>query len=216
MRKRAPKLDKAGEPVAPRRHRVRSLGRIRRGEIPGIAPDVRPYGTMALIVAALAATVVWSTGKVVLTDIGAIYGPLSGDWWRLLAAPFLHDNAGYAFTTLVAVGVFGSALERRFGWYAPVLVFLLAGAAGCGLAVVAATYPVFGANGAALGLAAAWFVEYRLTRYEHGEADLIGAGVFVAVLFALSIAWVPANIEAGLGGAIAGSLCGFMLAQRWR
>jgi membrane associated rhomboid family serine protease len=216
VRKRAPKLDRSGEPVAPRKRRVRSLGRIRRGEIPGIAPDVRPYWTIALIAVALAATVVWSSGKVSLFDLGGIYGPLGNDWWRLLAAPFVHDNAGYEFVALLAVAIFGTALERRFGWFAPVFIFLLAGAAGCGLALAAHTYPVFGANGAALGLLAAWLVEYRMTRARQGEADLIGAGVFAAVLFLLSAAWVPASIAAAVGGAAAGSLCGFALAQRWR
>ena len=216
MRKRAPKLDRTGAEVAPRRRRIRSLGRIRPGEIPGIAPDVRPYGTIALLAVALVATVVWSSGKVTLFDLGAIYGPLGGDWWRLITAPFLHDNAGYEFVSLLAVGIFGTALERRFGWYVPVFVFLLAGAAGCALAVGVKDYPVWGANGAALGLVAAWLVEYRLARYEHGEADLIGAGVVAAVLFAVSAAWIPASIAAGVGGAAAGSLCGFMLAQRTR
>jgi membrane associated rhomboid family serine protease len=217
VRKRAPKLDRATGEVAPRRRRrIRTLGRIRPGEIPGIAADARPYGTIALIAVALGATIAWSSGKVTLFDLGAIYGPLGGDWWRLVAAPFVHDNAGYEFVTLLAVGIFGTALERRFGWYVPIFVFLLAGAGGCALAVVVKDYPVWGANGAALGLLFAWLVEYRLTRYEPGEADLIGAAVFAAVLFLLSAAWSPASIAAGVGGAAAGSLCGFMLAQRTR
>ena len=116
------------------------------------------------IAASLAATLVWSTGKVSLYKMGAIYGPIGNDWWRLVAAPFLHDNAGYQFICLLAAGIFGTALERRFGWYAPLFIFLLAGTAGCALAVAAKTYPVWGANGAALGLLSAWFVEYRMTR----------------------------------------------------
>jgi membrane associated rhomboid family serine protease len=168
-----------------------------------------------LVISGLASRNGWTNARAIY-DLGGIYGPLGNDWWRLLTAPFLFDNAGYEFITLLAVGIFGTALERRFGWYAPVFVFLLAGAAGSGLAVVAKTYPAFGANGAALGLLAAWFVEYRLTRSEYGDADMLGAGVFAAVLFLLSAAWEPASIAAAVGGAAAGSLCGFMLAQRAR
>jgi membrane associated rhomboid family serine protease len=215
VRKRAPKIERGAETSVREKRRARSLGRLRRGEIPGIAPDTRPYATMALIAVSLAATVVWSSHKVSLLDMGAIYGPLGGDWWRLLAAPFLHDNAGYQFVTLLAVGVFGTALERRFGWYVPLLLFLAAGAAGAALAVAAQTWPAFGANGAALALLTAWAVDYRLGRND-GGADLIGAGVFAAVLFLLSAAWPPASIAAAVGGTAVGALAGFALAQRSR
>ncbi|MFL5896076.1 MAG: rhomboid family intramembrane serine protease [Thermoleophilaceae bacterium] len=166
-----------------------------------------------LIAASLALTVARTTGRVSVLDLGAIYGPLHGDWWRVIAAPFVHDNLGYQFVTLLAVGVFGSALERRFDWYVTLLLFVAAGAAGCGAAVAAQTWPTLGANGAALGLLTAWVVEYRLGRND-GDADLIGAGVFAAVLFLLSAAWQPASIAAALGGTAIGALGGFALAQR--
>jgi membrane associated rhomboid family serine protease len=214
VRKRAPKIERGGHKEPRRRARKRrSLPKLRRGEIPGIAPDTRPYATAALIFVSLLATVVWSTGKVSLLDLGAIYGPLDGDWWRLLAAPFVHNNAGYQFVTLAAVGVFGSALERRFGSYVPLLLFLAAGAAGAALGVAAQTWPVIGANGAALGLLTAWYVEYRLTRNDD-DADRIGVAVFAAVLVLLSLAWEPASIAAAVGGAAVGAIGGFALAKR--
>jgi membrane associated rhomboid family serine protease len=216
VRKRAPKIERGAEGSSRKRQRKpRSLPKLRRGEIPGIAPDVRPYATATLILVSLVATVVWSTGKVSLIDLGAIYGPLGGDWWRLLAAPFVHNNAGYEFVTLTAVGVFGTALERRFGWYVTLFLFLAAGAAGAALAVAAQTWPTFGANGAALGLLTAWYVEYRLTRNDD-DADRIGVAVFAAVLFLLSVAWEPASIAAAVGGALVGALGGFALAMRSR
>jgi membrane associated rhomboid family serine protease len=216
VRKRAPKIERGGEGAPRKRHRKpRSLPKLKRGEIPGIAAEVRPYATALLIVISLAATIAWSTNKVSLLDLGAIYGPLNGDWWRLLAAPFVHNNAGYQFITLAAVGIFGSALERRFGWFATLFLFLAAGAAGAGLAIAAQTWPTFGANGAALGLLTAWFVEYRLTRNDD-DADLIGLGVFAAVLFLLSVAWQPASIAAAVGGSLVGAVGGFALAMRSR
>jgi membrane associated rhomboid family serine protease len=217
VRKRAPKIDRGAEP-APRRRRQRksrSLPKLRRGEIPGIAADTRPYGTAALILISLVATIVWSTGEVTLIDLGAIYGPIDGEWWRLIAAPFVHNNAGYQFVALAAVGVFGTALERRFGLYVPVVLFLAAGAAGAALSVATEMWPVMGANGAALGLLTAWYVEYRLTRNDD-DADLIGLVVFAAVLFGLSVAWPPATIAAAVGGTAVGAIGGFALAQRSR
>jgi membrane associated rhomboid family serine protease len=216
VRKRAPKIERGAEGSSRKRQRKpRSLPKLRRGEIPGIAPDLRPYATATLILVSLVATIVWSTNKVSLFDLGAIYGPLGNDWWRLLAAPFLHDNAGYQFVTLAAVGVFGTALERRFGWYVVLFLFLAAGTAGAALAVAAQTWPTYGANGAALGLLTAWYVEYRLTRNDD-DADRIGVAVFAAVLFLLSVAWQPASIAAAIGGALVGAVAGFALAMRSR
>lgn len=190
---------------------------MRRGEIPGIRIDTRPYGTIALIVAALAATLAWSTNQVTLRDLGAIYGgiPFGDDYWRLIAAPFVHDNAGYEFIALIGVGVFGTALEQRFNPFVPIAVFLAAGAAGCGLVVGLDAGDTWGTNAAALGLLFAWTVEWRLTRND-SDADRIGLWVFAAVLFGLSAAWPPANIVAAVGGSVAGAIAGFALAQRHR
>src|SRR5947208_2833652 len=71
------------------------------------------------------------------------------------------------------------------------------------------------ANGAALGLLTAWTVEWRLTRNDE-DTDRIGLWVFAAVLFGLSAAWPAANIVAAVGGAAAGALGGYALAQRNR
>jgi membrane associated rhomboid family serine protease len=201
--------------ATPTRRKPRSLGRLRHGEIPGIAPDRRPYATMALVTIALATFVLRATGQFGLYDLGGIFFSPGNQWWRLVAAPFLHDSAGYAFITLTAVAIFGSSLERRFGWYAPLFVFLLAGAAGAGLAVATSDYPAWGANGAALGLLTAWYVEYRLTRND-GEVDLLGAAVLACVLILLSVAWIPASLAAAVGGSAMGALAGFALAQRAR
>jgi membrane associated rhomboid family serine protease len=94
-----------------------------------------------------------------------------------------------------------------------VILWFAAGAAGCALAVAVEMWPVMGANGAALGLLTAWWVEYKLTRNDD-DADLIGLAVFAAVLFGLSIAWEPASIAAAVGGTAVGAIGGFALAQR--
>jgi membrane associated rhomboid family serine protease len=217
VRKRAPKIERGDEePRRSRRpRRQRSLPRLRRGEIPGIRVDTRPYGTIGLILVALGATVVWSTGKVTIHDLGGVYGnvPFNDEWWRLVAAPFVHDNAGYEFIALLAVGVFGTALERRFNPFVPIAVFLAAGAAGIGLVVGLDAGDAWGANAGALGLLFAWTVEWRLTRNDD-DTDRIGLWVFAAVLFGLSAAWPPANIVAAVAGAAVGAVAGFALAQR--
>ena len=166
---------------------------------------------------AIGARVALATNQVGLRDLGAVYGglPFHNDWWRLVTAPFVHDNMGYGFIALTAVGVFGTALEQRFNRFVPIALFLAAGAAGVGLVVALDAGDAWGANAAALGLACAWAVEWWLTRNDD-DTDRIGLWVFLAVLFGLSAAWPPANIVAAVAGAAVGALGGFALAQRNR
>jgi membrane associated rhomboid family serine protease len=220
VRKRAPKIDRdAPPPRARRRLRPPSLPRLRGDEIPGIAPESLPVATIGLILLALAASVVAVSTAVApsrdasLYDMGALYFPLDGDWWRVLTAPFLYDNAGYEFVALVSVGIFGTHLERRFGPSAPVLVFLLAGAAGVAACDALELYPTMGGNGAALGVLSAWFVNDRLAhrRGEDRGNDMLGVAVIAAVLIGLSAAEVSARLPAAGAGAAVGALAGLVM-----
>ncbi len=222
VRKRAPKLERGGEEAEPRVKRRRPrLSGLRPDEIEGIAPDKRPVVTFGLIALSLLVTLVLSARGLGLEDVGGI-GPVDQEAWRYLTAPFVHDSLAYQFVTLVAVGVFGSMIERRFGWPAVLLVFLAAGAAGSAAAVAADIAPPFddsgvfwvlGANGAALGLLSAWLVEDRraAARGDDRENDLIGVRVFLAVLLLLPLAIEEANAVAGITGAAAGALLGLLL-----
>jgi membrane associated rhomboid family serine protease len=224
VRKRAPKIDReSGEPVQKRRRRARKLPRLRAEEIAGIAPDTRPYATGVLILACAILALVYAADRSL--DLGYLLVPdvVEDDVWRWFAAPFVHaDQLGYMFVALVAVSLFGTLLERRFGPVPVVLTFLLAGGAGSALAVQLETPPllsdaqvwnVWGANGAALGLLCAWLVDDRLAarRGEERENDLLGVYVIAAVLVLLSLTTEAANIGAAVGGALAGTVIGLLL-----
>ena len=214
VRKRAPKIGPDGTPQEGRlRRRGPRLPKLRPGEIPGIAPETTPWATRLLIGIALVAMVVTATEEVTDYDIGALRIPIDGDWWRLFATPFLHDNLGYAFIALVATGIFGSQLERRFGRIVPVVIFVGAGAAGAAVSAAADVLPAVGANGAALGLLCAWFVDDRAAarRGEDRETDLIGVYVIGALLFGLSLATEDASIVAAVTGAAVGAFAGLIL-----
>jgi membrane associated rhomboid family serine protease len=224
VRKRAPKLDRSGGEAQPKRKARRrpTLPRLRADEIAGVAPDTRPYATFALMLICAASALVWQADPGL--DVGYIIVPLVEDVWRFFVAPFLFaDKIGYMFVTLVAVGIFGTLLERRFGAIAVVAVYVLSGAAGMALVAFAETPPlfvddantffVFGANGAALGLLCAWLVDDRMAarRGEDRENDLLGVYVVAIVLVLLSLAEESANIGAAVGGGLAGSLLGLVL-----
>jgi membrane associated rhomboid family serine protease len=220
VRKRAPKIERGapGEEARPRRRRGRprapTLTRLRRDEIPGIAPETRPYLTSALIVLALAATVVTATGQVSRYDMGAILFPLDpGDWWRIAATPFLYSNGGYEFVALVSIGIFGMLIERRFGSFAALAIFMIAAAGGAALGVALDDFPILGGNGGALGLLTAWYVDDRLSarRGTDRENDLLGVYVMAALLLLLPVADTTASFYAGLGGAAAGAVIGAVI-----
>lgn len=217
VRKRAPRLDRGEPGTEPRRkratRRMPSLGRIRRDEIPGIAPDTRPYGTIALILAAIAVNVAIATDQVTYFDLGAVL-PGSNEVWRYFATPFLHANAGYELITLGTVAIFGTHLERRFGWWAPILLFLVCGAVGTWAAIqLNDSHLPLGANGAAFGLLTAWLVDDRLAarREDDRGNDLLGVGVIAAVLLLVPLMTVEASAIAGVAGALTGAALGVPL-----
>jgi membrane associated rhomboid family serine protease len=214
VRKRAPKIGPDGSPQTGRlRRRAPKLPKLRPGEIPGIAPETAPRATQLLIAVALLAMIVSASEEVTYYDLGALIFPIDGDWWRIFATPFLHDNLGYAFIALTATGIFGMHLERRFGRLAPILIFVAAGAAGAALSNAADVLPAVGANGAALGLLSAWLVDDRAAarRGDDRENDLLGVYVIAGLLFALSLATEDASIVAAAAGAATGALAGLVL-----
>jgi membrane associated rhomboid family serine protease len=222
LRKRAPKIDRDGKVAERRRRRppIPSLSRLRSNEIPGIRPDSRPYATLALLLAGFAGCIVWRTTVVHLDQI-AVVGKPGGHWWRLVTAAFTYNNTGYAFAALAGIAVFGWLLERRHGPLVVLALFAIGGIGG--LAATAAVYPfpvALGANGAALALVVAWatpdLLDLRAGR--EIEGDLIGAGVFAAVLALMPLAVKEASWVSGGVGALAGIVIGWLLArpgQRW-
>lgn len=225
VRKRAPKLERESPAEPPPRTRAapRPTPRLRRRQpdsprqhsgqaTPWVAPDTRPYGVYVLIALSLVATVAGAVRPSLPVDLGLV-APIDDQWWRLVTTPFLYDNFGYQFIALVATGIFGMHIERRFGRFAAVSVFLLAGAAGAGLALVAGLLPAIGGNGAALGLLTAWVVEDRRAngRGEDRGSDLLGTGVFALLLVLVSLIWPWASIAAAVGGALVGVVFGLLL-----
>jgi membrane associated rhomboid family serine protease len=216
LRKRAPKLDRDGRVTEKRRRRppTPSLPRLRRGEIPGIRAEAHPYATIGLFVAGVAGTLLWRTGVVNLSTI-AINGVKPGaSWWRLLTAPFVYVNTGYAVIALGTIALFGWLMERRHGPAAVLALFLVGGVGG--IAVAAAIYPLpiaMGANGAALALLCAWALPdlLALRRGEDIDGDLLGTAVIAAVVLLIPLAAPEASWIAGGVGVVAGFALGLPL-----
>lgn len=224
LRKRAPKLSRQDEggavelaPVTKKRFRRRRQ-REERGERPlAWLSTRRPYVTIALVLAGAGVYLANQASTLGYHDLGAVIGPLSGDWWRLIAAQFNYDNVGYLFVVGVSVAIFGGSLERRYSGLATAAIFLACGALGIYLATVIESFPtVIGGSGSALGLIGAWLVRDvrdRRAGYDT-ESDLLGVAAIAAVLVAMPLLDTWADGWAGLGGAALGCLIGTALPER--
>jgi membrane associated rhomboid family serine protease len=218
LRKRAPKLEKARKQEERRRRRADAprLGRLRAGEVPGIRADTRPYATLGLVLLSVVASAMVQLGKPFHSADVVLVSPLGNEWWRVFTAPFVYINTGYLLVALAAVMLFGWLLERRHGPLVPLLIFVVAGAAGMALAAAETLggNVVSGGNGAALGLLCAWAVPDLAARRrgEETDSDMLGVAVIAGVLLLLPIAVPEADPLAGVAGALVGFALGFPLA----
>jgi membrane associated rhomboid family serine protease len=215
LRKRAPKLEKVGQGGERRRPQAPALPRLRRGEIPGIRAESRPYGTLALIALALIGTILWRTTLGPPTHF-IVFGKPGGEWWRVLTAPFVYDNTGYAFVTIGTIALFGWLLERRHGPWVVVALFALGGIGGTAATAALENVPVvLGANGAALALLVAWAIPdlLELRARQEVDGDLLGVAViFVCAALMPLILGESSWISDGVG-VLAGLVVGFPLAR---
>ena len=215
IQKRAPKLDRGGVPKPPKRARSRpQLPRLRPGEIPGIRADRRPWAVWALVLASVIVTIAVKSGLLALVDVGYSIG--LAEPWRAFTTLFVYESTGYEAVTVGSIALFGWLLERRHGWWAPLLVFLICGAGGAYVAVELAGEGVaLGANGAALGMLAAWTMRDVLGRRKgfEDDSDLLGVLAIAAVLVLMPLATNDASGVAGVVGGVIGILLGLIFAR---
>jgi len=225
LRKRAPKLDKGLQRVShTRRMPTPPLGRLRRGEIPGIRADRAPYATWLLVIATCGVWVATRAGYVSIYRFIAIY-PLGSQWWHVFTTPFAYwdpfesfGSGVYQFATLFAVAVFGWLIERRHGSMAVIALFMIGASGGAYIALMAhLNDSALGGNGGALALVCAWAVPDMLARRakQSYDGDLLGAGVIAIALLAMPIVRPgEASAVAGGFGVVWGYVAGLALARR--
>jgi membrane associated rhomboid family serine protease len=141
--------------------------------------------TIGLVLAGLVGCLLWRTSLFTSIDQLIVFGRPGAHWWRLITAPFIYSNVGFAFVCLGTIALYGWLLERRHGPL-PVLALFAVGAVG-GTAATAAVYSapvVLGGNGAALALLCAWAIPdlVSLKRREDIDGDLLGTALIAAVV----------------------------------
>jgi membrane associated rhomboid family serine protease len=228
LRKRAPKLERQGDELAPhesrrqRRRRERAERRERRtGARILVGEGERRYAVLVAILAPALLVLVQRAADLPITDVGAIVGPVESEWWRYLAAPFAYPDVGYLFVVSIGIAIFGVAVEARLGMIATAILIVACGALGM-LAADGIESAIggdnlltaAGGNGIALGLLATWAVlrAGEMRADPTAETEVIGAAVAAAVLIMLPLVEDYANVFAGLGGALVGGMSGLAAA----
>jgi rhomboid protease GluP len=200
------------------------------------APPSSPVLTLAILavlVAVFAAELVFGIGpwtkllqptNMTLIAFGGIMKDLvlqSGEWYRLLAAPFLHVDATHITMNAIALLLAGSTLEPLIGraWFGAVYVV---GALTGSLLSLALNPPLIiavGASGAIMGLFAAMLVLSL-----HFPAGTVRTALQMRAIYVLIPSLLPlagalngekVDYAAHFGGAIGGAAMGLILLAVW-
>ncbi len=145
----------------------------------------------------------------------------SGQWYRMLSAPFLHGGAGHLIGNAVTFALAGLALERLVGHAWMFCIFAagaLAGSVGS-LVMLGPTTVSVGASGAIMAmLTALLMVSLRLPAGRaRRHIQIQGGRVAISALIPAGHVAGTATIDYGChaGGAMFGALLGLLLLGNW-
>ena len=155
----------------------------------------------------------------VLCNLGGILPPAvwAGEYWRLIAANFLHADVMHLTLNMVGLLILGPYVERVFGWFR---FFLVYGLSGLGAAICIAYLPVWfntmpeftvGASGAIMGLVGSvaaitlwgWVVDRATVAAKRFQTILIMIGIQIAYDFS--------NPQISKTGHLSGLVIGFLV-----
>ncbi|HJP28386.1 MAG TPA: rhomboid family intramembrane serine protease, partial [Dehalococcoidia bacterium] len=142
-----------------------------------------------------------------------------GEYWRLVLPMFLHVSFFHMLTNLFGLVIFGSMVERIFGTWNFVVIYLMAGILGNVVSFLAGPNLGVGASGAVFGILGAFGVYLLLNRRllgQMGRQQLTTIGVIVAINVVLGLSISGIDNAAHFGGLLAGGLVALLIAPRER
>ncbi len=158
-----------------------------------------------------------STSTDTLRKFGALYTPyvVSGDYWRLFSAMFLHVGMMHFINNAAGMIIFGVWAERLYGHYQFLVIYILSGLFGS-LASLWLTDSSMsaGASGAIFGISGALIAHFLRNR---AKIEPVYKQVLVALLIMsginLFIGFALPSIDnwAHMGGLFSGLILGYFL-----
>jgi len=139
-----------------------------------------------------------------------------GRWWTLISASFLHGGILHIFFNMAALSQLGPFVLQEFGVNRFMAIYVLTGAAGFLLSVVAGIPFTIGASASICGLIGAILYYGKSRGGFYGQAIYKQAVGWIAglVIFGLLIPGI--NNWAHGGGVLSGILLGFLLGYQDR
>lgn len=203
----------------------RATSRARRGLSTGTIRDFPATTALVAINVAVFIGMVlsggspWGFGPGISTQWGANVGPLtlSGDYWRLVTAGFVHGSLYHIAFNMWALWSLGQLSERLFGSWITFAVYILTGVGGSLLSV--GWNPMrseVGASGAIFGIAGAVLAGIKFTNVSVSPAQrrAIFSSLIFFVGFNLAMGATLPGIDnmCHLGGLVTGLVFGVPLA----
>ena len=166
-----------------------------------------------------------STSAEALFRLGALFPPAvrGGEWWRLIAAIFLHFGALHLAMNMIALWMLGPFTEFALGFRRFLLIYLLTGIGSMGFVMAFASGPTgeqltVGASGSVMGLIGAtgalmlrgWWRE----KAKAAQRRLIAMLSIVAMQAAFDSVVPQVSMAAHLSGAVIGFMATLLLSDR--
>ena len=167
-----------------------------------------------------------STNPITLHRLGALepYGVLrQGEYWRLIAALFLHYGPAHLLVNLFALYFFGPTLEQAIGSARFTACYLISGVGSCAEIALLWRFgwlemdQLVGASAAVMGIVGAWAGSLIRDRHlPHNRRTLRGIVVILVVQFVFDFLTPRVSMAAHLTGLATGFLLGLLLSPRSR
>ncbi len=198
------------------------LMRSRADQVP-VASTLLAANVLVFVMMLLAGAGLWHTANGVQLAWGANFGPATqdGQWWRLFTAMFVHFGVVHLAMNMWALWDVGRLVERIYGSWRMVLLYLSSGMTGnlVSLVVQGNAAVSAGASGAIFSLYGALLVFlWRERRQVHpSEFRWLFGGAVVFTLLILGMGYVVPGIDnsAHGGGLLAGAVIARLLARPW-
>lgn len=168
-------------------------------------------------------TGLWQNASGVQLAWGANFGPATqdGQWWRLLTALFVHFGLLHLVLNMAALWDVGRLLERLYGRWRFVLLYICSGVMGNLLSLVVQGNQAVsgGASGAVFSLYGALLVFLWRERLQVDRSEFRwlfgGACVFTLLILGMGLVVPGIDNAAHVGGLLTGALLGRLLARPW-
>ena len=152
-------------------------------------------------------------------DMGANIGMLTfnGEWWRLFSSMFVHGGLTHLLFNMYALWVIGSIVEKLFGSFGFICIYLISGIGGSVFSLYNHTFnvPSVGASGAVFGIFGA-LVSYAYFKKMPKKISLHilkNAGLMILINAAIGFSIPQIDNAAHIGGCIAGIIAAFFIGQ---